>query len=81
MRKEILVGVLKVLGLDGRITLKCIFKQILCGYGLNSSASGEGPLAGCFEHSSERSDSIKGGEFIDLLSEYQLLNLEQVICE
>jgi hypothetical protein len=31
-------------------------------------------VTGCCEHGDEPSDSIKGGEFLDSLSEYQLLN-------
>jgi hypothetical protein len=30
-------------------------------------------VAGCCEHSNEPMDSIKGGEFVDQLSDYQLL--------
>jgi hypothetical protein len=38
--------------------------------GLDSSGSGQGPVAGCCEHGNETSGSIKGGEF--LLSAQQL---------
>jgi hypothetical protein len=31
-------------------------------------------MAGCFEHGSEPSGSIKGGEFFDYLSDCLLLN-------
>jgi hypothetical protein len=31
--------------------------------GLDSSGSGQGPVAGCCEFGSEPSSSIKGGEF------------------
>jgi hypothetical protein len=31
------------------------------GRGLDSSGSGYGPVAGCFEHCNEPSDPIKGG--------------------
>jgi hypothetical protein len=37
--------------------------------GLDSSGSGQGPVAGCCEHGNEPSGSIKGGEFLDQLSE------------
>jgi hypothetical protein len=33
--------------------------------GLVSSGSGYGPVVDCFEHGNGRSDSIKGGEFVD----------------
>jgi hypothetical protein len=33
--------------------------------GLDSSGSGEGPVAGSCEHGNEPSGSIKGGEFFD----------------
>jgi hypothetical protein len=33
--------------------------------GLDSSGSGQGPVAGCCEHGNEPSDSIKGGGFLD----------------
>jgi hypothetical protein len=33
--------------------------------GLDSSGSGQGPVAGSCEHGSVPSGSIKGGEFID----------------
>jgi hypothetical protein len=42
-------------------------------YGLDSSGSGQGQVAGSCEHGNEPSCSIKGGEFIDLLSDCQLL--------
>jgi len=32
---------------------------------LDSSGSGQVPLAGSFEHSNETSGSTKGGEFLD----------------
>jgi hypothetical protein len=37
--------------------------------GLNSSGSGQGPVAGCCEHGNELPGSIKGGEFLDWLSD------------
>jgi hypothetical protein len=39
----------------------------------DSSGSGYGPVTGCCEHSYELSDSIKRGEFLHQLSDYQLL--------
>jgi hypothetical protein len=41
--------------------------------GLDSSGSGQGPVAGSFEHGNEPLVSTKGREFLDLLSDYQLL--------
>jgi hypothetical protein len=36
--------------------------------GLDSSGSGQGPVAGCCEHGDKHSDSMKGEEFLDYLS-------------
>jgi hypothetical protein len=33
--------------------------------GLNASGSGQGPVAGSFEHDNKTSVSIKGGEMLD----------------
>jgi hypothetical protein len=41
--------------------------------GLGASGSGYGPATGSCEHGNEPSSSIKGGEFLDQLSDYQLL--------
>jgi hypothetical protein len=38
-------------------------------FGLDSSGSGERPVADSCEHSNEISDSIKGGELFDYLSD------------
>jgi hypothetical protein len=38
--------------------------------GLDSFGSGQGPIAGCCEHGNELPGSIKGGEFLDLLTNY-----------
>jgi hypothetical protein len=35
------------------------------GYGLDSSSSGQGPVAASCEHGNEPSGSIKDGEFLD----------------
>jgi hypothetical protein len=40
---------------------------------LDLSGSGYGPAAGSCEHGNEHSRSIKGGEFLDYLSDYWLL--------
>jgi hypothetical protein len=39
------------------------------GCGLDSSGSGQEPVAGCYEHSNEPPGSIKGGEFLDQLGD------------
>jgi hypothetical protein len=41
--------------------------------GLDSSSSGQRPVVGFSEHGNEPSGSIKGGEFLDNLREYELL--------
>jgi hypothetical protein len=41
--------------------------------GLDASGSGQGPVAGCCKHDNESSASIRGGKFLDQLSDYQLL--------
>jgi len=38
--------------------------------GLDLSSSGQGPVAGPFEHGNVLSDSIKAGEFLDYMSDY-----------
>jgi hypothetical protein len=42
-------------------------------YGLDSSGPEQGPVVGCCEHGNKHSGSIKGGEFHDQLSGFQLL--------
>jgi hypothetical protein len=44
-----------------------------CGPDPDASGSGQAPVAGSCEHCSEPSDSIKGREFIDQLSDCELL--------
>jgi hypothetical protein len=41
--------------------------------GLDASGSGYGPVAGFCEHRNESSGSTEGGEFLDKLSDCQLL--------
>jgi hypothetical protein len=60
---------LEDLGIDGRIILECIEG---C-YGLDSSGSEYGLGADSSERSSESSVLVKGGEFLDQLSDYQPL--------
>jgi hypothetical protein len=50
-------------GIDGRITLRWIFRK--WGYGLNQTGSGYGQVMGTCECSNEPSGSIKRGEFLD----------------
>jgi hypothetical protein len=38
--------------------------------GLDACGLGQGPVAGSSERDNEPSGSIKGGEFLDLLSDY-----------
>lgn len=40
---------------------------------LDSTGSGYGPLAGCYEHCNEPSGYIKEGEFLERLNSYELL--------
>jgi hypothetical protein len=40
---------------------------------MDASGLGWGPVVGCCVHGDERSSSIKGGEFLDQLSDCQLL--------
>jgi hypothetical protein len=53
------------LGVDGRIILERIMENRVGEYGLDSSGSGCGPVAGCCEHGNEPSGSVKGREFLD----------------
>jgi hypothetical protein len=54
---------LEDLGVDGKVILESIFYR-MGRYGMDSSGSVLGPVAGCCEHN-ERSGSTKGGEFHD----------------
>jgi hypothetical protein len=45
---------------------------------LDSSGSGHRPVAGCCESVNERWGSIKGGEFLEQLSDCQLLKKDCV---
>jgi hypothetical protein len=56
---------LEDLGTDERVILKRILGKLGWGCGLNSSGSGQGQVAGSYEHSNEPSDSIKCREFLD----------------
>jgi len=49
------------LGVGGKIS-HCILEKWMCIYGLDSSGSGQGPVAGSYGHSNERLGSIKYGE-------------------
>jgi hypothetical protein len=46
--------------------------------GLDSSGSGHGPMVGSCEHGNELPSSIKGGEFLDQLSDNKLLKKDSV---
>jgi len=39
---------------------------------VDSSGSGDGPVAGSCEHSNGSSCSLTGGEFLEYLSDYQI---------
>jgi len=41
---------------------------------VTASSLGEGPMAGCCEHGTEPSGSIKSREFLELPNDYYLLN-------
>jgi hypothetical protein len=48
-----------------------LFGSMVGRCGLDSSGSGQVPVAGSCEHCNESSDSIKGGEFLDQLTDCQ----------
>jgi hypothetical protein len=48
-------------------------RKMIRSCGQVSFGSGRGPLRGSYEHGNEISGSIKGGEFLELLSDCQLL--------
>jgi hypothetical protein len=47
--------------IDGRVILKWILGKLGLGCGLESSGSGQGPLASSCEQGNEPSGSVKGG--------------------
>jgi len=47
--------------------------------GLDSSGSGEGLVVGCCEHGNEPWGSIKGGEFLDQVSDCCSMRLASVV--
>jgi len=52
-------------GLDGRITLRWLFRNWDIGVGLDRASSGYGQLASTCECGNEHSCSVKCGEFLD----------------
>jgi hypothetical protein len=48
--------------------------------GVDSSDSGQGRVAGCCEHGNEPSGSVKGGVFLDYLSDCWLLKKDSAPC-
>jgi hypothetical protein len=50
----------------------CVLQRTFCSQ-LDSAGSGWGSVAGYCEDSNELSGFIKGGEFLDRLSDHQLL--------
>ena len=57
------------LAVDGRVILKCMLNKIGSS-GKESYSSNWRRLAGCLEHGSEPSGSVKCGEFLDWLRNY-----------
>jgi hypothetical protein len=57
-----------------RITLKKCLNEL--GFELDACGSGLGPVAGSCEQSNEPSGSIRRREFLDKLSDYELLKEE-----
>jgi hypothetical protein len=56
---------LEDLAVDGEIILEWIFVKYDRRCGLDSSGSGQGPVASPCEHGNEPTGSIKNGEFVD----------------
>jgi len=48
-------------------------------YGVDSLGLEKGPVVGCCEHSNELSHSIRCMEFLEQLSNYQLIS-DSVLC-
>jgi hypothetical protein len=42
-------------------------------HGVNTGGSGYGPMVGCCEHGNKPLGSIQDGEFLDEMSDFQLL--------
>jgi hypothetical protein len=64
---------LEDIGVDGRIILKRIIWKYFGSVWTGFVCITIGPMAGSFKYSNEHSCSIKGGGFIDYLSDCQLL--------
>jgi hypothetical protein len=58
------------LGIDGKIVLKWIVGKYVGKYELDPSGSGEGLVAGCYDHANESSGFMKFGVFLDYLNDY-----------
>jgi hypothetical protein len=61
------------LGRRWKVILKWIINKLNVRVGLNSTSSGEEPVAYPCEHINEPLGPIKGGEFLDWLGDIQLL--------
>jgi len=60
------------------LSLKWIIRAEVSRCRLDSYVSGQGSVACSFEHSNELWVSIKGGEFLHVLSDYQRLKKDSV---
>jgi hypothetical protein len=59
--------------LQGQLILKWVLRNTAYGPGLDSMASGYGPVAGTCEHGNESSGSTQSGKFLHQPSKHQLL--------
>jgi hypothetical protein len=53
------IGHLKGLNISGRVILRCMLKNVMLGYGQDSSGSGYGLVSGSSEHRNESLGSVK----------------------
>jgi hypothetical protein len=56
---------LEDVGIYGRIILNVSYENRFHRCGVDSSSSGQGPMAGCCKHSNKPFGSMKGREFLD----------------
>jgi hypothetical protein len=67
------------LGVGGRIIFHCNLINGVGSCGLDSSASGQGPVVDSYEHDNELSSFLKGREFLDYLSNSWTLKKDIVL--